>query len=77
MQTDFTSQLLIRHLYHETTEIERQLLEEEFAKDHELNKQFLQLKEVLQELSQLKGEAPSRHSVRVILDYAHSQMETV
>jgi hypothetical protein len=77
MQTDFTTQLLIKHLYNETTEQEQQVVQEALEQNYSLREEFLQLQEMYRELGGLVEEMPSRRSVRVILEYAHEQMEAV
>lgn len=70
----YTPNLVIRHLYHETTPGESSLLNAECLVHNELQEEVLALEKVVQDLDEISLN-PHPTSVRIILEYAQSLHE--
>jgi hypothetical protein len=78
MEKDFTPQLLIKHLYNETTEPEKTAVEAALLANAELKNEFEQLQEAKYALDEAGGESPCAMSIHNILQYSKEyHMETV
>ncbi|MBL0310975.1 MAG: hypothetical protein IPP77_15295 [Bacteroidetes bacterium] len=69
MKTNFTQELLVRHLYGETTEAERELIARELVLNESLH---TELEELLEAKGLLNGKMkqPSNTSIRIIMEYS-------
>lgn len=69
MQQNFTSELLVKYLYHETTSAERRAINEELIDNYLLREEFSELLYAFQQLPKVKFE-PSKTSIQNILNYS-------
>lgn len=69
MQQNFTTELLVKYLYHETTAAERHAINEELINNYLLREEFSELMFAFQQLPKVKFN-PSKNSVQSILDYS-------
>ena len=69
MQQNFTSELLVKYLYHETTSAERRAINEELIDNYLLREEFSELLYAFQQLPKVKFE-PSKTSIQSILNYS-------
>lgn len=69
MQQNFTSELLVKYLYHETTPAERRAINEELIDNYLLREEFSELLYAFQQLPKVKFE-PSKTSIQNILNYS-------
>ena len=67
MQQNFTSELLVKYLYHETTSAERRAINEELIDNYLLREEFSELLYAFQQLPKVKFE-PSKTSIQSILN---------
>ncbi|MDB5226054.1 MAG: hypothetical protein JWN78_247 [Bacteroidota bacterium] len=77
MQTDFTPNILIKHLYNETNITEAASVRNALENDVSLQEEFNKLKEAKQALDENGGE-PSPTTIQNILDFSRQhQLEMV
>lgn len=72
MQQIFTSELLVKHLYNETTDSEAAAIENALANDANLQQEFKQLRATKNALDE-DGEAPSTSTIEKILAFSKEQ----
>jgi hypothetical protein len=78
MEPDFTPQLLIKHLYNETTESEKTAIEHALQHNALLMQEFEQLRETKYALDEAGGESPCAMTLHNIMEYSkEQQMESV
>ena len=73
MQKNFTSELLVKYLYHETTAAEKQAINQELISDFMLREKYTELAIAYRELPKVQFK-PSRVSVQNILNYSKQTM---
>ncbi len=69
MQQNFTSELLVKYLYHETTAAERHAINEELISNFLLREEFSELFYAYRQLPKVKFE-PAKTSIHNILSYS-------
>ncbi len=69
MQQNFTIELLVKYLYHETTPSERQAINAELINNYLLREEFSELLYAFQQLPKVKFE-PSKTSIQNILNHS-------
>ena len=69
MQQNFTTELLVKYLYHETTPAEKHAINQELITNYLLREEFSELLFAFQQLPKVKFE-PSKTSVQSILNYS-------
>ncbi len=69
MQQNFTTELLVKYLYHETTPSERHAINQELINNFMLREEFSELLFAFQQLPKVKFK-PSKTSVQNILNYS-------
>ena len=78
MESNFTTQHLIKHLYNETSASEAAAIQNALANDEFLREEFDRLQEVKQALDESGGEEPGAKTIQMILEYSsQQQMEIV
>ena len=73
MQQIFTSELLVKQLYNETTNSEATAIENALANDANLQQEFKQLRATKNALDETDGEAPSTSTIQKILAFSKEQ----
>lgn len=73
MQATFTPQLLIKHLYNETTATEGSAVFSALEENEAVQEEFAQLLEAKQALDDAGGDDPGRACIRNILRYSGAQ----
>ena len=73
MQQNSTSELLVKHLYNETTTSEVGIISDALTNDLNLQQEFTQLKEAKDALDEADGEAPSTSTIQNILEFSKKQ----
>lgn len=74
MQKIYTTNLLIRNLYHETTPSESARLKADCLLDAELDEERAALKKIVQELDHISF-LPNPTSIQLVMEYAHNLHE--
>ncbi len=69
MQQNFTTELLVKYLYHETTAAEKQAINEELINNYLLREEFSELLFAYKQLPKVKFN-PSKTSIQSIMDYS-------
>lgn len=73
MQRTFTPEILVKHLYHETGNVEASAIRRILKEDASLQQEFTQMQESKQALDDLDGDMPSASVIEHIL--AHSRQQ--
>lgn len=73
MQQTFTPELLVKHLYNETTPSEASAINHALANDANLQQEFRQLQETKIALDEADGELPGTSVVQRILAFSKKQ----
>ena len=73
MQQNSTSELLVKHLYNETTDSEATAIEHALANDANLQQEFKQLRATKNALDETDGETPSASTIQKILAFSKEQ----
>ena len=73
MQKNFTSELLVKHLYHETTTAEKQAINQELISDFMLRERYSELTRAYRELPKVQFK-PSSIAVQNVLNYSKQGM---
>jgi hypothetical protein len=73
MQQTFTPELLVKHLYNETTPSEASAINHALANDTNLQQEFKQLQETKNALDEADGEAPGAYVIQKILAFSKKQ----
>ena len=73
MQQTFTPELLVKHLYNETTPSEASAINHALANDMNLQQEFKQLQETKNALDEADGEAPDTSVIQKILAFSKKQ----
>ena len=78
MQQLFTPELLIRHLYHETTASEARTIDLALRNNPSLREEFRLLKEAKYKLDESEEDEPGKSTIQQILAYSkQSEMQSV
>lgn len=78
MQQIFTPELLIKHLYNETTPAEARAIAVALRNDPSLQEEFRHLKETKYRLDESEGGEPGQSTIQKILVYSgQTQMQPV
>ncbi|MEZ5025514.1 MAG: hypothetical protein R2739_02955 [Chitinophagales bacterium] len=73
MQQIFTPELLVKHLYNETTTKEAEIINEAIAKNATLKQEFNRLQTAKNALNEDDGELPKASTIENILSYSKQQ----
>ena len=73
MQQNSTSQLLVKHLYNETSASEASAVNNALANDATLGQEFKKLQETKSALDETDGEAPDASVIQKILAFSKKQ----
>ena len=72
MQQNFTSELLVKHLYHETNAIETKMVENALKSDKTAQQEFEQMQAAKYALNDNDGDEPNTSVINNILNYSKS-----
>lgn len=70
MQTDFTPEILVKHLYNETSLLEAQAIRNALVQDETLQEKFKELQTAKTLLDENGGDEPDAETIKSILSYA-------
>ena len=73
MQQISTPELLVKHLYHETTQEEASKVESILASDAKLQQEYAQLQETKYALDEADGELPNANVLEKIMEFSKEQ----